>query len=147
MNTLDKTLTVVFGGMAVMVVTVVGGVWIALALPLDHGNYMFLPIMFFGAVIGLIVGGLLWVWLGYKVCRDKKPAELPPGPPTILHSIDEGNIEAVKQHLAAGTDVNAKDVVGKTPLDFAESKEHKEIADLLRKHGGKTGDELKAEGK
>jgi hypothetical protein len=32
-----------------------------------------------------------------------------------------------------------------TPLDLASSKP--EIADLLRKHGGKTGEELKAEGK
>jgi hypothetical protein len=32
-----------------------------------------------------------------------------------------------------------------TPLDLANSIP--EIADLLRKHGGKTGDELKAEGK
>ena len=87
-----------------------------------------------------------------------------------------GNIEAVKQHIAAGTDVsakakyrrtplhyaagrgrkevvelliakggdvNAKRVDDKTPLDYAEEK----IADLLRKHGGKTGEELKAEGK
>jgi hypothetical protein len=30
---------------------------------------------------------------------------------------------------------------------MAESKEQKEIADLLRKHGGKTGAELKAAGK
>ena len=42
MNPIIKTLIVVFGGMAVMVVTVVAGVSIALALPLDHGNYMFL---------------------------------------------------------------------------------------------------------
>jgi Na+/H+-translocating membrane pyrophosphatase len=69
-----KTLTVAFGGMAVMVVTVVGGVWIALALPLDHGNYMFVPHMFFGAVIGLVVGVTIWAWLGYMVCREKKPA-------------------------------------------------------------------------
>jgi hypothetical protein len=34
-------------------------------------------------------------------------------------------------------------VNGKTPLDLANN----EIADLLRKHGGKTGEELKAEGK
>ncbi len=31
-----------------------------------------------------------------------------------------------------------------TPLDIAQSKE---TADLLRKHGGKTSEELKAEGK
>jgi ankyrin repeat protein len=39
--------------------------------------------------------------------------------------------------------VNAKDVNGGTPLDWAIDFEETEIADLLRKHGGKTGDELK----
>jgi SOS-response transcriptional repressor LexA len=38
-------------------------------------------------------------------------------------------------------------VNGETPLDWAIEKNHTEIADLLRKHGGKTGEELKAEGK
>jgi hypothetical protein len=54
-------------------------------------------------------------------------------------------------------DVNAKKNNGRTPLDLAESgfhvriveyplvTAHNEIADLLRKHGGKTGEELKAE--
>ncbi|MDA7520605.1 ankyrin repeat domain-containing protein [bacterium] len=71
------------------------------------------------------------------------------GPPDIsIHkAAKDGNIEAVKQHLAAGVDVNAKDVDGQTPLDWAVDKGHKEIADLLRKHGGKTREELKAEGK
>jgi ankyrin repeat protein len=143
-----------------------------------------------------------------------------PEPPTakapdisILEAIDEGNIEAVKQHIAAGTDVNAKDedgltplheaagggqkeitalliakgadvnantpdgltvffaailgankeIVelliakgadvnvrgfgGMTPLNMADDEGEKEIAALLRKHGGKTGEELKAEQK
>ena len=49
------------------------------------------------------------------------------------------------------TDVNA--IVesgifkGMTPLNFAILYNHTETADLLRKHGGKTGEELKAEGK
>ena len=93
----------------------------------------------------------------------------------------QGNIEAVKQHLAAGTDVNAKarnpvraplhlaasggqkemaelliandaDVnvqsdAGETPLDSAIAFEQTELADLLRKHGGKTKKELEAAGK
>jgi len=126
-----------------------------------------------------------------------------------------GNIEAVKQHLAAGTDVNAKasrgwiplhsvatkeiaelliakgsdvnakdDKIGRTSLHLAAHSGQKEIvellianganmnakievgkwkdqrslsltiqnnqtetADFLRKHGGKTGEELKAEEK
>ena len=58
-----------------------------------------------------------------------------------------GNIEAVKQHLAAGTGVNARMMNGWTALDNAMQTKQKEIADLLRKHGGKTGAELKAEGK
>ena len=49
--------------------------------------------------------------------------------------------------ITKGADVNAKMEDGRTPLNFTESKEHKEIADLLRKHGGKTGEELKAAGK
>jgi ankyrin repeat protein len=34
-----------------------------------------------------------------------------------------------------------------TPLDWAIKFKKPETADLLRKHGGKTGEELKAEGK
>jgi len=98
------------------------------------------------------------------------------GESSIHEAAFDGNIEAVKQHIAGGTDVNArnkyertpliqaayrghkaivelliakgadvnaKDHNGETPLDVAEG----ETADLLRKHGGKTGEELKAEGK
>jgi len=55
-----------------------------------------------------------------------------------------GHIEAVKQHLAKGADVNAKALDGETPLDWATFRNHPETADLLRKHGGKTGEELEA---
>ena len=101
----------------------------------------------------------------------------------LIQSVRDGNIEAVKQHLAAGADVNAKyGLTGETPLHDAAYGGHKEIAellianganvnaksesvlfkgrtpldsaegeteiaDLLRKHGGKTKKELKAEGK
>jgi len=49
--------------------------------------------------------------------------------------------------IANGADVNAKTDRGRTPLDWTIMRKHPEIADLLRKHGGKTGEELKAEGK
>jgi len=95
----------------------------------------------------------------------------------IWTAAEQGDIKAVKQHLDAGTDVNAKDKYGRTPLDEAAGEGHKEVvelliaegadvnamdddgdtpldrvmpfginktetADLLRKHGGKTGAEL-----
>ena len=115
---------------------------------------------------------------------DEPVAEVAkPEPPTAkspdisIHDVAfEGNIEAVKQHIAAGADVNVKDKKKVTPLHLAAFKGHKEIAqlliaegadvnakedddktpldkavraiaDLLRKHGGKTRKELKAEGK
>ena len=62
-----------------------------------------------------------------------------PEPPTakapdisIYEAAREGNIEAVKQHIAAGTDVNAKDdALEWTPLFMAAGKGHKEIVELL----------------
>ena len=52
-----------------------------------------------------------------------------PQPPdiSILEAARKGNIKAVKQHLAAGTDVDAKSDNGSTPLLNAAFKGHKEI--------------------
>ena len=108
----------------------------------------------------------------------QRPVQRPVVP--IHYAAIKGNIEAIMQHLVAGTDVNAKseggstplgfaafygyyEIVevliaagadvnaknddGKTPLDWAIDFKHTETADLLRKHGGKTGEELKAEDK
>tara|TARA_B100001123_G_scaffold123662_1_gene144069 strand:+ start:1212 stop:1595 length:384 start_codon:yes stop_codon:yes gene_type:complete len=87
-----------------------------------------------------------------------------------------GNIDALKQHLAAGTYINVKDQSGWTPLHWAASKVHNQTTKLLIKegadvnalnndglspldyaenetfgvlidHGAKSGAELKAEGK
>ena len=104
---------------------------------------------------------------------------------SIHRAAYEGDIKSVKQHLAAGTDVNARnksrstalhraayhghkevaellitegadvnarDNNGRTALDWAgrtwpSGGNHPEIADLLRKHGAKTSEELKAEAK
>ena len=46
--------------------------------------------------------------------------------------------------IAAGADVNAKDTNFETPLDYAMSVKESEVADLLRKHGGKTSKQLEA---
>jgi len=55
--------------------------------------------------------------------------------------------EMVELLIAKGADVNVRGFLGMTPLNMAADEGEKEIADLLRKHGGKTGEELKAEGK
>ena len=64
---------------------------------------------------------------------------------SLHHAAFTGRMEVVELLLAKGVDVNAKDKEGKTPLDWA--KRHPETADILRKHGGKTGEDLKAERK
>ena len=58
-----------------------------------------------------------------------------------------GHMEVAELLLANGADVNAKNKDNRTPLDKAIQRNHTKTADLLRKHGGKTGEELKAEGK
>ena len=49
--------------------------------------------------------------------------------------------------IADGADVNAKDEDGDTPLDWANRRNQTAITALLRKHGGKTSEELNAKGK
>ena len=58
-----------------------------------------------------------------------------------------GHKEIAELLIANGVDVNAKKNNGRTPLDRAIWINETEIADLIRKHGGKTAKELKAEGK
>ncbi len=63
---------------------------------------------------------------------------------TALHDAAEySHLEITKMLIGRGPDMNALDNNGDTPLDLASGK----IADLLRKHGGKTAEELKAEAK
>ena len=129
------------------------------------------PVLFYFTVTGFFSVGVIGLGLAYKNITGSFPDI------SIHEAAARGNIEAVKQHLAAGTDVNAKDKYGRTPLHAAAvggSKEvvelliakgadvnakyeecatsldwakNQETADLLRKHGGKTWKELKAAGK
>ena len=58
---------------------------------------------------------------------------------TPLHGAAYGGHKEIAELLIAkDADVNAKNIRGVTPLDFAKG----ETANLLRKHGGKTGEEL-----
>ena len=61
---------------------------------------------------------------------------------TPLHDATSmGHKEIVELLLAKGANVNAKNNYGNTPLDLASG----ETANFLRKHGGQTGEELKAD--
>ena len=62
----------------------------------------------------------------------------------LMAAARDGNIEAIKQQLAAGADVNAIDDEGLTPMDRCGDEE---TAALLYKHGAKRARDLKAEGK
>ena len=61
---------------------------------------------------------------------------------SIQRAADEGNLEAVKQHLAAGTDVNAKNRSGVTPLHIAVFGGHKEVAELLIANGANVNSKI-----
>jgi len=155
-----------------------------------------------GCCLVSIVAAVVLVGCGESQSPEPPTAEAPDI--SINKAATFGNIEAVKQHLAAGADVNGKEEWGWTPLHFTTTKEiaelligngadvnakndggftplhyaasrrdkeiaelliakdadvnakmedgdtpldlakgHPEIAELLRKHGGKTGEELK----
>ena len=77
MSPTKKTLKVVFGGMAVMVVTTVCGIMIALDDSLPYGGAFH---AIYGGVIGAVVGLPIWGLLGYMVYRKKNapPKEIIP---------------------------------------------------------------------
>ena len=53
-----------------------------------------------------------------------------------------GDTEIAELLIAKGADLNAKNKDSWLPLDAAVINDHTEIADILRKHGGKTDEEL-----
>ena len=83
------------------------------------------------------------VLMGCGESQQSAPApEAKPEPTTVKardisihYAANRGNIEAVKQHIAAGTDVNAKDGGGWTLLLQAVAGGHKEIVELLIDNG------------
>ncbi|TET37758.1 MAG: ankyrin repeat domain-containing protein [Planctomycetota bacterium] len=65
---------------------------------------------------------------------------------TALHlAAFNGEKETVRLLIEKGANINVQDFEGNTPLDSTYKKGQMETASLLRSHGGKTGEELKAE--
>lgn len=54
----------------------------------------------------------------------------------LLQAIDDFDIEAAKQAIEGGVDVNTKNEYGRTPLCIAKFWGREEIANLLKQHGG-----------
>jgi len=85
---------------------------------------------------------------GYGGTFDRAGLKAPTDDSTTpLHlAARDGHKDVAELLIAEGADVNAMDGGQQTPLDWAKIVGHT-LADLLRKHGAKTGEELKAEGK
>ena len=75
-------------------------------------------------------------------CGPSEPPDI-----SMWDAAEAGNIETVKQHLAAGTDVNAKDdKFGTTPLHSAAGAGRKEIVELLITEGADVNAKLVSDG-
>ena len=67
---------------------------------------------------------------------------------TLLHfTAYGGHNEIIELFIEKGANLNKESIKGKTPIDLAKGNIKNDTADLLRKHGAKTAEELKAEGK
>ena len=76
---------------------------------------------------------LLLTTLALNGCGAQEEAgETPQAPAMALHTAAAlGNVDAVRQHIAAGTDLNAKDAYGSTPLGVACTFGKTEVARAL----------------
>ena len=56
---------------------------------------------------------------------------------SLVRDAENGNIEAVRQHLAEGADVNATNQLGETALHKSSAKGYGEVVGLLIANGAK----------
>tara|TARA_Y100001968_G_scaffold308706_1_gene327800 strand:- start:588 stop:971 length:384 start_codon:yes stop_codon:yes gene_type:complete len=80
---------------------------------------------------------------------NSKRNNSPNGSTALALAVAMQHYDMIEFLITNGADVNATSSMDKTVLDYASgtSKKDKQIFDLLRKHGAKTAEELKAEGK
>ena len=86
-----------------------------------------------------------------SMIKDNKPYRAKSGETTlhtVARSYSEKHVSEVCELLISnGAKVNELNNKGQTPIDEALANGRKKTAEFLRKHGGKTGEELKAESK
>jgi len=101
---------------------------------------------FFGAVSGGDIEAVK-KFLVAGVDTNKKSGRATP----LMAAAASGHNETVELLISEGAEINVimRDAIDRnlTAVDIAEQKGNKDTADLIRKYGGKTGEELKAEGK
>jgi len=86
-----------------------------------------------------------------SMIKDNKPYRAKSGE-TTLHTVarsysEKHASEVCELLIASGAKINELNAKGQTPLDEALANKRTKTAEFLRKHGGKTGEELKAKGK
>ena len=82
----------------------------------------------------------LLVWVLFTACTtsdgDKEHDEIAPPEKSLEAAAAEGDVEAVRQHIAAGTDPNTQHLTnGSTPLIVAATFGHTEVARALIQGG------------
>ena len=86
-----------------------------------------------------------------SMIKDNKPYRAKSGE-TTLHTVarsysEKHASEVCELLIANGAKVNELNIKGQTPLDEALANKRTKTAEILREHGGQTGDELKAKEK
>ena len=86
-----------------------------------------------------------------SMINDDKPYRDKSGD-SVLHKVVRSYSEKYASEVAKllifnGANINERNIRGNTPLDEALLNERNKTAEFLRKHGAKSGEELKAEGK
>jgi len=99
------------------------------------------PVLFYFTVAGFFSVGVIGLVLAYKNITGSFPDT------SIHEAAAKGDIEAVKQHLNSGVDVEARGPKGEAALHFAAFRGRKEIVELLITAGANVNAKAGAFGK